>query len=107
MRRGETASIWEALYGPNPLKERRGTFPSHWGAPPTPADSVQRRRWIAECAIRDGLAKGDGRQAHALLAARREDPAAQRERAFAETRNRLRREELAALLLPLHLRQWR
>jgi len=110
MRRGETASIWEALYGPNPLKTRTSTFPAEWGRPP--AQKEARERWIADHVTRASLTQdGAGRHVRARLEARREDPSAQRERAreraSSETRNRLRREELAALLLPLHLRQWR
>ncbi|MGW9024786.1 hypothetical protein ACWGQ5_11225 [Streptomyces sp. NPDC055722] len=81
---------------------RVGTFPPHWGAPPTQWDSPERRDWIVDNCQRD---KASGRglnpvQRRVWLEARREDPAVARERAATATRARLMREELAALLLP-------
>ncbi|WP_392968190.1 hypothetical protein [Streptomyces sp. LN245] len=77
----------------------RGDFPPHWGEPPTFGDSPERRRWIAEHARRDGGRSGRSPMGRRMwLEERREDPSAARERAAAETRMRLLREELAAML---------
>lgn len=79
------------LYGPNPYLER-GMFPRHWGVPPCGLPAL--RGWIAEHARADGLANGNAATAQVVLAERREDPAAVRERAAVRTAARLRREYL-------------
>lgn len=40
----ETAGRW--VYA-NGVRVRLGTYPPHWGQPPTLADSHERRAWIA------------------------------------------------------------
>lgn len=74
----------------------RGTFPPHWGPPPTFGDSPQRRLWIAEHCRRDNPS-GRGLSAvqrRVWLEERRDDPEVRREAARAAAANRMRREHL-------------
>lgn len=67
MSRGETASIFEALYGENPLRHR-GNFPPHWGDQPDHVGTPVCRAWIDVHARQDAAAQGDPCAALAVLA---------------------------------------
>ncbi|MCX4573089.1 hypothetical protein OHB41_07800 [Streptomyces sp. NBC_01571] len=97
MSRVEYAAGDDPLYGPNPLTVR-GVFPPSWGE--MPDGDVALRRWVEANALRDGAAKGCLSSIRIVLERRREDPAAVRERAAVEAAIRLRREHLAARMLP-------
>ncbi|MCX4592368.1 hypothetical protein OG819_22325 [Streptomyces sp. NBC_01549] len=97
MSRVEYAAGDDPLYGPNPLTVR-GVFPPHWGEMPDSPPALP--GWIEANALRDGASKGCLSSIRIVLEQRREDPSAARERAAVETQIRLRREQLAAMLLP-------